>query len=99
MLDSAVTGNDGSYVFEALPRSASGVVISVPGLRACRGGPGVYLRAKPVTLVKDARDEGTVFLEKLSHDVPDIDFRFAYWGHEHGYLDASPAPGPRATEE
>ena len=97
LLDGTVTGQDGSYVFEALPQGAKGVRISVPAFRACKGGPGVYLRAKPLAPGRSTPDGGSVCLAQLDRDVQDIDFRFSYWSSEHGYLDASPASGPKAA--
>ena len=85
--DFAVTGDDGRYVFEGIPRGLTDIMVAAPGLRRSEQGGDTYLRARPISHGQGERWSNTARLEQIDRDLLDVDFQFQLWRSGSGYLD------------
>jgi len=84
--DFVVTGADGRYTFEGIPRGLSDIMIAAPGLRRSEQGGNVYLRARPKAYGQGDRRGNAARLAKIDKDLLDVDFQFQLWRSGSGYL-------------
>ena len=84
--DFVVTGADGRYTFEGIPRGIRDIMIAAPGLRRSEQGGNIYLRARPKAYGQGDRWGNAARLEKIDQDLLDVDFQFQLWRSGSGYL-------------
>jgi len=78
-LDSAWTDEQGRYAFQGIPRAVKEVFIGSGRVYPWKTGTKVYLKMCPSSGVSGARKDGMVYLDELTQNVTNIDFRFCFW--------------------
>lgn len=91
-LDATRTDAEGRFQLDGIPSGAEGVTVSVPVRRRWKNAEEIYLKAKPLATVQGARDDGTVWFDRVEADVPGTDFQFSFWNSERGFLRTAPRP-------
>jgi len=94
-LAAARTDEDGRFDLEGIPKGVRDVMITVPIVRSWKRKENTYLKAKPLAHVTGAHDDGSVRLEQIQEDLPNVDFQFRFWSSKNGFLGASAASAPR----